>query len=153
MATCNCCHYLNDGLIAGSDESEIGHTGTHCIFLGMQTEQCHDGIFVGQHVYMENVLEWFKTPKANPVVTLCDRSSGGTEDSVGSRVPYCESVGCLMYLITGTSPDMAFAMLRAAWALNRPTEADWIDVKCTFKYLRGRSNCGLLYGASNGREC
>jgi hypothetical protein len=61
--------YVDDSLTAGSNESEINvftdqllHnfkiiTGTLSNFLGMQIEQCHDGIFMCQHVYMEGVLE------------------------------------------------------------------------------------------------
>jgi len=100
---------VDDDLIAGSDGSEIDvflhqlnrnskiMTATLSKFLGRQIEQRHDGIFVCQRVYMENVLERFKMHEANPVATPCDRSSGGSEDSVGSYVPYREAVGCLMY--------------------------------------------------------
>jgi hypothetical protein len=42
---------------------------------------------------------------ADPVKTLCNRSGGGTKDSVGSRVPYREAVGCLMYPMTATHSD------------------------------------------------
>ena len=84
--------------------------------------------------------------EANPVATHCDRSSSGTEDSVGSHVAYREAVG---YLIGGTCPDIAFAVLRATRALDRPTEADWIDVKRVVKYLRGTSNYGLLFTVCN----
>ena len=51
----------------------------------------------------------------NLVATICNRSSGGTEDSVGSYVLYREAVGCLM---TGTRPDIAFAVSRAARAMD-----------------------------------
>jgi len=33
--------------------------------------------------------------------------------------------------------------------MDRPTEADWIDVKCVLKYLRGKSNYGFLFRACN----
>jgi hypothetical protein len=87
----------------------------------MQIEQHHDGIFVCQRVYTEKVLEQFKMHEANSVATPCDRSSGGTEESVGSFVPYHEAVGCIMYLMTGTPPDIGFAMSRAARAIDQPT--------------------------------
>jgi len=70
---------------------------------------------------------------ANPVATPCDRSSGGTEESFGSHVPYSEAVGCLMYIMTGKRPDIAFAMSRAVRAMDRPTEAEWVDVKRILK--------------------
>jgi len=70
--------------------------------------------------------------EANPVATHKHRN-GGTEDLVGSHVPYCETVGCHRYLMTGTCPDIAFAVLHATQAMDRPNEADWIDVKRTVK--------------------
>jgi hypothetical protein len=33
--------------------------------------------------------------------------------------------------------------------MHQPTEAEWVDVKCILKYLRGMSNYGLLYRAGN----
>ena len=71
----------------------------------MHIEQRQNEIFVCQRVYTEKVLERFKMHETNPMASNCDRSSGGTEDSVGSYVPYREAVGCLMYLTRGTCPD------------------------------------------------
>jgi hypothetical protein len=115
----------------------------------MQIEQRRDGVFVCPRVYTEKVLERFKMHGANPLATLCDRSSCGTEESGGSHVAKREVVGCLMYLMTGTLPDIAFTKSRAARGMDRPIEAEWIDVKCVLKYLRGTNNYGLLYGAGN----
>jgi len=83
-------------------------------------------------------------PEENPATKLCDHSSGGTEDSVGSHVPYRAVLGCLRYLMTATSPDITLAVSRAGRAMDRTTEADWIDVKRILKYLWGMSNYGLL---------
>jgi hypothetical protein len=77
---------------------------------------------------MEKVLERFKMHEAKPVATLCDHSSGGTEVSDGSHVPYHEAVDCLIYLMTGTHPDITFALSRAARAMDQPTKAEWIGV-------------------------
>jgi len=68
-------------------------TGTLTSFLGMQREQRQDGIIVCQRVYTEKVVERFKMDDANPVATLCDRSIGGTEKSVGNYVPNREVMG------------------------------------------------------------
>ena len=40
---------------------------------------------------------------------------------------------------------MAFAMLRPAWAMDRPTKADCIDVKLILKCVRWTSKWGF-YG-------
>jgi len=81
-------------------------TGKLRNFLGMLIEHHEERTFMCQSVYMEKVLERFKIHEANPVVMPCDRSSGGTEDSVGSHVAYREAVGCLTYLMMGTRPDI-----------------------------------------------
>lgn len=105
-------------MIAGSKVSEIEAfidlwhrnfkvmTGTLSYFLGMQTEHREERTFMCQRVYMEKVLERFKMNEANPVATPCDCSSGGTDDSVGSHLAYREGVGYLIYLMTGTHPDI-----------------------------------------------
>jgi hypothetical protein len=105
---------------------------------------------VFQRVYTEEVLDRVMMHEANPVATPCDRSSGESEDSVGSHVLYREAVGYLMCLMK-EHVQTAFAVSQAARAMDRPTEAHWTDVKHTLKYLRGTSNYGLLYGAGNSK--
>ena len=119
-------------------------------FPRMQTEQRHNGIFMFQHVYTEKVLDRVMMHEANPVATPCDRSSGESEDAVGSHLPYREAVGYLMCLMK-EHVQTALAVSRVARAMDRPTEADWTDVKHILKYLRGTSNYGLLYWAGNSK--
>ena len=62
--------------------------------------------------------------EANPVATPCYRSSGVTEDTVGSHVSYRAVLGCQLYLMTGTRPDIAFSVSRADWAwIDQPRQA------------------------------
>ena len=82
-----------------------------------------------QCVYTEKFLERFKMHEANSVATPCDHSSDRTEDSVGSHVPYREAMRCLVYLLAGTCPDIAFAVSQAARTMDQPTDAYWFDVK------------------------
>ena len=65
-------------------------TGTLSNFLGIKTEQCHNGIFMCEHIYTE---KQFKMHEANPVAMPCDHNSGGTEDSVRTHVPYLVARG------------------------------------------------------------
>jgi len=48
---------------------------------------------------------------------------------VAEQVPYREAVGSLMYLATGTSPDIAFAVSTVSQSLEKPIVADWNNVK------------------------
>jgi hypothetical protein len=84
--------------------------GTLSSFVGMQIEQHQGGIFRSQRVYTEKILEQFKMHEVNPAATPYDHGGGGTGDAVESHVPYREAVGCLIYLMTATRPDIAFAV-------------------------------------------
>ena len=85
-------------------------------------------------------------PEGNPATMPCDRSSGVTEDSLGSHVP-CRAVqGCPRYLITATRPDISLVVSRTGRAVDRPTEADWTDVKRVLKYPLGTRYCGCCTG-------
>lgn len=84
-----------------------------------------------------------------PAVT--EVASANAEE-VSVEVPYREAVGCLMYLMTTTSPDIAFAVSKAAQKLDKPTNIDWISVKRIFKYLRDTAELGLLYKAKGEPE-
>jgi len=63
-------------------------TGTLSNIMAMQIEHHEEKTFMCQRVYMVKVLERFKMHEANSLAMPCDRSSGGTEDSVGSHVAY-----------------------------------------------------------------
>lgn len=52
-----------------------------------------------------------------------------------------------MYLMTEPRRDIAFAVSRTLRAMGQPNEAEWIYVKRTLKYLPGKRNYGVLYGA------
>lgn len=130
--------YVDDGLIPGSDASEIDvfidqlcrnfkiMTGALGNFLEMQTEQRNDGIFVFQRVYTEKGLYRVTMHEENPPATPCDRNSGKSEDSFGSRVPYCEAVSYLMCVMK-EHVQTAFAVSRAARAMDRPRQTGLIS--------------------------
>ena len=55
------------------------------------------------------------------------------------------AVGSLLYLSTGTRPDIAFAVNNAAQFCSKPTKQHWTAVKRIFRCLRGSTQFGLLY--------
>jgi hypothetical protein len=61
--------------------------------------------------------------------------------------PYRQAVGALMYLMTGTRPDIAYAVGHASRVLENPSKADWIKVKRIFRYLAGTVTHGIVYRA------
>ena len=58
---------------------------------------------------------------------------------------YKSSVRSLIYLIFGTRPDIAFAVLQVLRFSANPTDAYWIAVQRIFRYLKKQPNLGLVY--------
>jgi hypothetical protein len=157
--------YVDDGLVAyeNNDDFEkliadmksdfmITVSPALC-FLGLQIERLTDGsVFVTQESYTRKILERFNMLQCNKVDTPMDKLSDAEEKSdsiIVTDVPYQEAIGSLMYLATGTRPDIMFAVSYLSRALKQPTKRDWDKVKRVFKYLKGTSNKGVLFD-SNG---
>jgi len=150
---------LTTGLVVCNDEKEVVEflqklkeefqitIGALDCFPGMQIKQLEDGsIFVAQHTYLLKVLEKFRMAESNAVATPCEKRDGLSEEDheVGEETPYRQAVGSLMYLMTATRPDIAYAVSIVSENLEKPKESDWLAVKRIFKYLKGTSGYGLL---------
>ena len=61
------------------------------------------------------------------------------------NVPFREAVGSLMYLMTGTRPDLATALSMVSRHLAAPRVVHWIAVKRIFRYVAKTVNFGLLF--------
>lgn len=63
-----------------------------------------------------------------------------------SRVPYSSAVGSLMYAMVCTRPDLAYAVSVVSRFMGQPGKEHWQAVKRIFRYLRGTSDVGLIFG-------
>ncbi|GJV90057.1 hypothetical protein Tco_1533995 [Tanacetum coccineum] len=58
---------------------------------------------------------------------------------------YSRAIGCLMYAMTSTRPDIAYAVSRLSRFTSNPSRQHWQAIKRVFKYLKGTMNYGLSY--------
>ena len=65
---------------------------------------------------------------------------------------YRSAVGSLLYVSTGTRPDIAFAVSMVAKFSSKPTKQHWQGVKRILRYLKGTADLGLLYRRSDAEE-
>ena len=100
-------------------------------FLGLKVAQdeVSGDVWVGQSAYVGKVLETFGMEKAKSVVTPVDTSTKLVkvveDDEMFDRAVYQSAVGSLLYLLTGTRPDIAFAVGNVARFSSNPTKLDW----------------------------
>lgn len=85
---------------------------------------------------------------ANPSVRLSKDMSPKSKEEQDhmSRLPYRQIVGSLLYLVSGTRPDIAYSVSQACRFMQNPGKQHWEAVKQILRYLKGTQNCGIILG-------
>nr|GEX33268.1 zinc finger, CCHC-type [Tanacetum cinerariifolium] len=61
------------------------------------------------------------------------------------QLEYSRTIGCLMYAMTSTRPDIAYAVGRLSRFTSNPCRHHWHALTRVFKYLKSTMNYGLSY--------
>ncbi|CAI7853938.1 unnamed protein product [Closterium sp. NIES-54] len=90
----------------------------------------------------------YSLPQSAPVPTGHSLSAPPSDESVEPSGPYPELVGCLMYLMTCTRPDLAYplSLLARYVAPGRHRKVHWDAGKRVLRYLCSTSSMGLVLG-------
>ena len=107
-------------------------------------------LHLGQEKYADAILRRFNMETSKgvdvplPTGTRFQPSDGSqaTEQEV---VPYRAAIGCLMYLMTSTQPDLASAIQSLSKFLSNPGRDHWEGLKRVMRYLNKKKKLGLLY--------
>ena len=152
--------YVDDGLIAGSDEHDLEgfvhalqsefqvkvHDPNNYLGIQIKKDKQNGNITLDQEAYTQRILQKFGMESANPVSTPTENSvSISSEEPFDEVEAYRTAVGMLLFLATGTRPDIIYAVSTAAQKVQLPTKGDWQRVKRIFRYLRGTTNLCLEY--------
>ncbi|GJX82217.1 zinc finger, CCHC-type containing protein [Tanacetum coccineum] len=118
------CLYVDDMLIFGTDQNQVDKTkkflsskfsmkdmGEADVILGIKIKHENKGIVITQSHYIEKILKKFNREDCSPVSTPMDPveklklNTGKPVD----QLKYSRAIGCLMYAMTSTRPDIAYA--------------------------------------------
>ncbi|CAI7736959.1 unnamed protein product [Closterium sp. NIES-53] len=90
----------------------------------------------------------FSSPQPTPLSTGHLLSAPPSDKSVDMSGPYPELVGCLMYVMTCTRPDLAYplSLLARYVAPGRHRKVHWDAAKRVLRYLCSTSGMGLVLG-------
>ncbi|CAI7903122.1 unnamed protein product [Closterium sp. NIES-54] len=90
----------------------------------------------------------YSSPQLTPLSTSHSLSAPPSDESVEPSGPYPELVGCLMYLMTCTRPDLAYPLILLARYLapGRHQKVHWDAAKRVLRYLCSTSGMGLVLG-------
>ncbi|CAI5950719.1 unnamed protein product [Closterium sp. NIES-65] len=146
------------GLAYVKSELQKRHTCTDLgelrSYLGLQItrDRARRTITLTQSHMVQQVLQrlhfTYSSPQATPLPTRHSLSALPSDESVESSGPYAELVGCLMYLMTCTRPDLAYplSILARYVAPGRHRPEHMAAAKRVLRYLCSTSGMGLVLG-------
>ncbi|CAM8923728.1 unnamed protein product [Rhodiola kirilowii] len=117
------------------------------VILGIRIKRENKGLALSQSHYVEKVLKKFNCLNCSPVSTPMDSNVKllpNTGDAV-SQLEYSQVIGCLMYAMTSTRPDIAYAVGKLSRYTSNPSTHHWEAIRRVLKYLKGTMNYGLVY--------
>ncbi|CAI7846695.1 unnamed protein product [Closterium sp. NIES-53] len=146
------------GLAHVKSELQKRHTFTDLgelrSYLGLQItrDRARRTITLTLSHMVQQVLQRFdftySSPQATPLSTRHSLSTLPSDESVEPSGPYPELVGCLMYLMTCTRPDLAYplSILARYAAPGRHRPEHMAAAKRVLRYLCSTSGMGLVLG-------
>ncbi|CAI7890481.1 unnamed protein product [Closterium sp. NIES-53] len=159
--------YVNDLVFATADTAGLAHVNSElqkrhtCTdlgelhsYLGLQItrDRARHTITLTQSHMVQQVLQRFdftySSPQATPLSTRHSLSALPLDESVEPSGPYAEFVGCLMYLMIYTRPDLAYplSILARYVAPGRHRPEHMVEPKRVLRYLCSTSGLGLVLG-------
>ncbi|CAI5520784.1 unnamed protein product [Closterium sp. Naga37s-1] len=159
--------YVDDLVFATADTEALAHVKSElqkrhtCTDLGELTsylglritrDRAQRTITLTQSHMVQQVLQRFRftysSPQPTPLPTRHSLSALPSDESVEPSGPYPELVGCLMYLMTCTRPDLAYplSILARYVAPGRHRKEHMDAAKRVLRYLCSTSGMGLVLG-------
>ncbi|GJU40790.1 zinc finger, CCHC-type containing protein [Tanacetum coccineum] len=117
------------------------------VILGIRIKHKSNGISISESHYIEKVLKKFNYFDCTPVSTPMDTSEKlmPNNGQAVSQLKYYRMIGCLMYAMTCTMPDIAFAVGKLSRYTSNPGTQHWQAIQRVLKYLKKTMDYRLTY--------
>ncbi|GJT18772.1 zinc finger, CCHC-type containing protein [Tanacetum coccineum] len=154
------CLFVDDMLIFGTNQVQVDLTkeflsskfsmkdmGEADVILGIRIKHASNGITISQSHYIEKVLKKFNYFDCTPVSTPMDTSEKlmPNNGQAVSQLEYSRVICCLMYAMTYTRPDIAFAEGKLSRYISNPSTHHWKAIQRVLKYLKKTMDYSLTY--------
>lgn len=151
--------YVDDIILTGSSsdllkkfisrlnrEFAIKDLGKLSYFLGLEVSYTHNGLFLNQGKYAQDILERFDMGNCKPIATPLAPGESFTCDGPPFSEPtkYRSLLGALQYL-TITRPDLSFAINHLSQFLQAPTDVHYQAAKRVLRYIKGSISFGISF--------
>jgi hypothetical protein len=136
---------------------EMYDLGEASLYLGMSIEREDEkrSILLSQSHYVQTVLERFKMHEANPVSTPLDPkvrlAKRIDDDEPWDKALYQSMLGSVMYLMTGSRPDISYAVGVLSRFSCDPSKQHMAAMIRLLRYLKGTKDWKLRIGGASSR--
>lgn len=89
-------------------------------------------------------------PISTPMDKNCMKQLENSTNNSPIIAPYREIIGCLIYLVTCTRPDISFAVSKLSQYLQNPKQCHLVPAKRILRYLSGTKTHGIQYDGLQG---
>jgi hypothetical protein len=117
--------------------------------LAINIDLTDDGITLSQQTYIDKILERFGMQDCHSVSTPLDPNhqlrSGTPEEVISDVALYQQIIGSLMHAVTGTRPDLAYAVTHLSQFCSAPTAEHMQAAKRVLRFLKGTRDLKLTY--------
>ncbi|GKD90999.1 zinc finger, CCHC-type containing protein, partial [Tanacetum coccineum] len=154
------CLYVDDMLIFGTNQTQVDKTkeflssnfsmkdmGEADVILGIRIKRKNKGLTITQSHYIEKILKKLNCEGCGPLSTPMEAGIK-LMPHVGkpvNQLEYSRAIRCLMYAMTSTRPDIAYAVRKLSRFTSNPSNHHWEAITRVFRYLKKIMNYGLSY--------
>ncbi|GKA28136.1 zinc finger, CCHC-type containing protein [Tanacetum coccineum] len=154
------CLYVNDMLIFGTEQVQVDlikeflssrfsikDMGEADVIFCIRIKHESNRIEISQSCYIEKVLKKFNYFDCTPVSTPMDTNEKlmSNNGQAVSYIEYSRVIGCLMYAMTCTRPDIAFKVGKLSRYTINPGTQHWQEIQRVSKYLKKTMDYRLTY--------
>ncbi|GKC57235.1 zinc finger, CCHC-type containing protein [Tanacetum coccineum] len=151
------CLYVDGMLLFGTDQNQVDKTkkflpskfsmkdmGEAGIILDIKIKRENKRIIVTQSRYIEKILKKFNREYCSPVSTPMDPVEKLIPNTCKpmDQLEYLRAISYLMYVMTSTRPNIAYAVGRLSRFTSIPSRQHSHAITRVFKYLKGTMNYG-----------
>jgi len=145
----------NKGLIGQMKDQmkkrfRMHNLGSVSFYLGMNIERnrMHHTIDIHQHSYIQTILAKFRMDESRPVATPMPMKLHRMkpDEEACNLTIYQSMIGSLMYAMTATRPDIAYAIGVLSRYNHDPSNEHMVALKRVFRYLNGMKDWRLHFG-------
>ncbi|GJR20139.1 zinc finger, CCHC-type containing protein [Tanacetum coccineum] len=117
------------------------------VILGIRIKHESNGISISQSHYIKKVLKKFNYFDCTLVSTPMDTNKKlmPNNGQAVSQLEYSRVIGCLMYALTCTRPNIAFVVGKLSKYTSNPGTQHWQAIQRVLKYLKKTMDYRLTY--------